>query len=62
MKHQALFSLKNNEKIFKTVVCCSRDWHLKVTAVARRKFGYGQQSVRSRSRSMDNTDIAEIKS
>ena len=24
MKYQVLFSLKNNEKIFKTVVCCSR--------------------------------------
>ena len=22
MKYQVLFSLKNNEKIFKTVVCC----------------------------------------
>ena len=30
MKHQVLFSLKNNEKIFKTVVCCSRDWRLTV--------------------------------
>ena len=30
MKYQVLFSLKNNEKIFKTVVCCSRDWHLRV--------------------------------
>ena len=26
MKHQVLFSLKNNEKIFMNVVCCSRDW------------------------------------
>ena len=25
MKHQVLFSLKNNEKIFMKVVCCSRD-------------------------------------
>ena len=29
MKHQVLFSLKNNEKIFINVVCCSRDWGLK---------------------------------
>ena len=29
MKYQILFSLKNNENIFKTVVCCSHDWHLK---------------------------------
>ena len=29
MKHQVLFCLKNNEKIFKTVICCSHDWHLK---------------------------------
>ena len=27
MKYQVLFSLKNNEKIFKTVVCCGRDWY-----------------------------------
>ena len=30
LKHQILFSLKNNEKIFMNVVCCSRDWHFKV--------------------------------
>ena len=30
MKHQVLFSLKNNEKIFMNVVCCSRDWYFKV--------------------------------
>ena len=30
MKHQVLFSLKNNEKIFMNVVCCSRDWRLRV--------------------------------
>ena len=29
MKYEVLFSLKCNENIFKTVVCCSRDWHLK---------------------------------
>ena len=29
MKHQVLFSLKNNEKVFINVVCCSRDWCLK---------------------------------
>ena len=27
MKYQALFYQKNNEKIFKIVICCSRDWH-----------------------------------
>ena len=37
MKYQALFSLKNNEKIFKTVGCCSLDWHLK---------GFGVTSLR----------------
>ena len=25
LKHQILFSLKNNEKVFMNVVCCSRD-------------------------------------
>ena len=29
MKYQVLFSLKNNEKIFMNVVCCSRDWGFK---------------------------------
>ena len=29
MKYQVLLSLKNNENIFKTVVCSSHDWHLK---------------------------------
>ena len=29
MKHQVLFSMKNNEKIFMNVVCCSRDWRFK---------------------------------
>ena len=27
MKYQVLFSMKNNEKVFINVVCCSRDWH-----------------------------------
>ena len=29
MKHR-LISLKNNEKVFINVVCCSRDWCLRV--------------------------------
>ena len=29
MKYQALFYQKNNEKIFKAVICCSRDWRFK---------------------------------
>ena len=29
LKHQDLFSLKDNEKIFMNVVCCSRDWRFK---------------------------------
>ena len=29
MKHQVLFSVKNSVKLFKTVVCCSRDWRLR---------------------------------
>ena len=29
LKHQVLFSLKNNEKVFMNVVCCSRDWLFK---------------------------------
>ena len=30
LKHQLLFSLKNDEKIFMNVVCCSRDWRFRV--------------------------------
>ena len=29
MKHQVLFSVKSNEKVFTNVVCCSRDWRFK---------------------------------
>ena len=29
MKYQVLFSLKNNEKVFINVACCSRDWRFK---------------------------------
>ena len=29
LKHQVLFFLKNNEKIFMNAVCCSRDWLFK---------------------------------
>ena len=29
MKYQVLFSLKNNEKVFMNVVCCSRDRRFK---------------------------------
>ena len=28
-KYQVLFSLKNNEKVYMNVVCCSRDWRFK---------------------------------
>ena len=29
MKHQVLFSQKNNGKVFMNVICCSRDWCFK---------------------------------
>ena len=29
MKYQVSFSLKKNEKVFKNVVCCSREWRFK---------------------------------
>ena len=38
MKHQVLFSLKNNEKIFMNVVCCSRDWRFKVNGLSDTVF------------------------
>ena len=31
LKHQVSFSLKNNEKILRNVVCCSCDWRLRVS-------------------------------
>ena len=29
MKYQILFCLKNNEKVYINVVCCSPDWHFR---------------------------------
>ena len=29
IKYQVLVSLKNNEKVFMNVICCSRDWRFK---------------------------------
>ena len=29
MKHQVFFPLKNNEKIFMNIICCSCDWRFK---------------------------------
>ena len=29
MEYLAIFSLKNNEKVFMNTVCCSRDWRFK---------------------------------
>ena len=36
LKHQVVFSLKNNEKIFMNVVCCSRvgAWGVNVVVVS----------------------------
>ena len=39
MKYQVLFSLKNNEEISKIVVCCNRNWRLRLIdadGIARR--------------------------
>ena len=36
--YNVLFSLKNNENIFKAVVCCSRDWRLQ--GILRKTRGY----------------------
>ena len=33
MKYQVLFSLKNNENVIMNVVCCSRDWRLRVKEI-----------------------------
>ena len=35
MKYQVLFSPKNNEKISKTIVCCSRDCGSSQEAILR---------------------------
>ena len=37
MKHQVLFSLKNNEKIFMNVICCSHDWHFNKGLITQNK-------------------------
>ena len=37
MKYQVLLSLKNNEKILKTVVCCSLDWRFKAYKIDLKK-------------------------
>ena len=36
MKYQVLFSLKNKEKVFINVVCCSYDWRFKGYALLGR--------------------------
>ena len=48
MKYQDLFYQKNNEKIFKTVVCCSRAWRFK----GKWFKGLGKFLERSRARSI----------
>ena len=40
MKHQVLFSLKNNEKIFMNVVCCSPDWRFKDKCCHSGRYSY----------------------
>ena len=45
MKYQVLFSLKNNERVFINVVCCSRDCRFKniVKAQAKDKGGLSDE-------------------
>ena len=40
LKHQVLFSLKNNENIFMGVVCCIRDWHFKSLIISHLTLSY----------------------
>ena len=42
LKHQVLFSLKNNEKILMTVICCSHDWPFKVVVVVLLFYVHGK--------------------
>ena len=42
MKYQVLFSLKDNEKVFINVVCCSLDWHFKVKHYSPERSRHGQ--------------------
>ena len=37
MKYQVLFSLKNNEKLFMNVACCSCDWLFKSKVTRKHK-------------------------
>ena len=46
LKHQVLFSLKDNEKIFLYVVCCSRDWSFKGKSSKKRKKDEFANSIR----------------
>ena len=42
MKYKVLFSLENNVKVFKNVVCCSLDWRLRVKVIVLKmeKLGF----------------------
>ena len=54
LKHQVLFSLKNNEKIFMNVVCCSRDWRFKGSVP------FNGCSSQTEGRKGDNESLCEI--
>ena len=54
MKYQALFNQKNNEKLFKTVICCSHDWRF------RGKSPYKKLLCKLRSRYFNHSDTSTI--
>ena len=45
MKHQVLFSLKSNEKIFMNVNCCSLDWRFKDEPILGQNSGLGTYAI-----------------
>ena len=50
MKYKVLFTLKNNEKVFMNVVCCSRDWRFEgyrfpLFAIVHSRRGYNNHEL-----------------
>ena len=60
MKYQVLFSLKNNEKVFINVVCCSRDWCFKVVIITN--LGQRQKSAQNAENITDHPETSQVPS
>ena len=60
MKYQVLFSLKNYEKVFINVVCCSRDCPSKVVIITN--LGQRQKSALNAENTTDLPEILQVPS